>query len=173
MVRVRRLISDDWQAFRHIRLHALLTEPSAFGVSYSAAASSTPKNWKTILSQPGPVFGVYDDFKLIGIAAVRIEEKHPKGTAALGMSYLYPEYRGRGFSRLIHQARFEWIVEQGCFDRVVVSHRIGNEESRRSILSVGFCESHIVMSTWPDGSQDEEVWYVLGIEHVRLFLQKQ
>ncbi len=80
------------------------------------------------------------------------------------MSYLLPEYRGRGLSRLFYEARLRWIVEQERFERVVVSHRRSNEPSKRANERFGFVMTGTARTTWPDGTDDDELLYELRLE---------
>ena len=55
------------------------------------------------------MFGLFDGDCLIGItAAFALAEDPAAQTAIFGMSFILPEYRGRGLSRLLYEARLEW-----------------------------------------------------------------
>ncbi len=85
------------------------------------------------------VFGLFDGSQLIGVTAMFTHSGDPSGeTAFLAMSFIQPEYRGRGLSRLLHQARLEWVRAHSRFKRIVVGHRESNEISRRANQAFGF-----------------------------------
>ncbi len=100
----------------------------------------TPEEWESTIRGPAHrVFGLFDAGRLIGITAVFAWREDPSGESAiLAMSFILPEYRGRGFSRLLYKARLDWARTVVQFKRVVVSHRESNERSRRAIERHGF-----------------------------------
>ena len=88
----------------------------------------------------------------------------PSGeTAILAMSFIEAEYRGKGLSRLMYQARLDWVRAQSQFKRVVVSHRESNEASRRANQAFDFQYVGRESRTWPDGVAEVEVHYELHI----------
>jgi RimJ/RimL family protein N-acetyltransferase len=105
---------------------------------------------------------LFDDARLIGITGTFAWNEDPS-TAILVMSFITPEYRGRGLSRMLYEARLDWIRAQPQFKRVVVSHRVSNEASRRCILNFGFVQTKRAPHTWPDGVTEDEISYVLDL----------
>jgi RimJ/RimL family protein N-acetyltransferase len=130
----------EWDIFKSLRLQALRDEPGVFAATYDSAAALSPEEWQDTIQGPGhQVFGLFDGARLIGITAAFTWQEDPSGeTALLAMSFIIPEYRGRGLSRLLYQARLDWIRAHSQFKRVVVFHRESNETSRRAIHRHGF-----------------------------------
>src|SRR5262249_318377 len=139
-IAIRALAPAEWQRFRDFRLQALKAAPGVFASSYDAEVTKSPEEWQRTISAPTHhAFGLFDGVVLIGITAVFSYREDPSGqTALLAMSFLLPEYRGRGLSRLLYQVRLDWIRASGRFKRVVVSHRASNEASRRANQRHGF-----------------------------------
>jgi RimJ/RimL family protein N-acetyltransferase len=162
----RALGPEDWEAFRDVRLHALRTEPGVFLSSYDREAAFLPAEWRSRLDGIGRcMFGLFDGEALIGLTGVITDATDPSGRTALFVaSYLRPEHRGRGLSAYFYEARLAWVRAQRQFARVVVSHRAGNEPSRRANQRFGFREVDRVVRTWPDGTPGEEVRYELLVE---------
>ena len=79
------------------------------------------------------------------------------------MSFIDKAYRGKGYSKLLYEARIAWIKEQNCFDQIRVSHRAGNETSRAANQSFGFKLKDKEMIEWPDGQKDFEYNYELDL----------
>jgi RimJ/RimL family protein N-acetyltransferase len=79
------------------------------------------------------------------------------------MSFILPEHRGRHLSRILYQARLDWIRAQEQFKRAVVSHRVSNEVSGRAMQHFGFRETHRARKAWPDGGDEDEVFYELNL----------
>jgi RimJ/RimL family protein N-acetyltransferase len=164
---IRALDPSEWTAFRDFRLQALRTAPGVFATSYEEALAATPEEWQGTVKGPAhQVFGLFDGECLIGITAVFTWREDPSGkTAILAMSFILPEYRGRGLSRLFYEARLDWIRTHPQFKRVVVSHRLSNEVSRRAIQRYGFRPTGHASRTWPDGVSEDEAWYELPISN--------
>jgi GNAT superfamily N-acetyltransferase len=139
-ITIRALSSEEWPAFREFRLHALQDARSVFGSSYEAEATKAPQEWQDLVSGTlHQAFGLFDGERLVGITAAFQWKNDPSGeTAVLAMSYILPEYRGRGLSRLLYEARLDWIRMRPQFKRVVVSHRGSNESSRRGYTEARF-----------------------------------
>ena len=161
MIAVRSLTADEWERFRTVRLYALLTEKDVFRRRYADEEQLDPETWRRTIGGPDhQVFGLFDGDRLIGITGVFRWQEDPSGkSAVLAMSYIVPWYRRRGFSRLLYEARLRWIETQSSFERIVVSHRAGNEASRRANQAQGFVLTGEREVTWPDGSRGRELLY--------------
>jgi len=162
---VRELEPSEWRAFRDVRLHALRSEPGLFFSSHDAESALGETEWRRRVRNPnGQMFGVFDGERLVGITGVITARDDPSGESAMLIaSYLLPEYRGRGLSRLLYEARLAWVRERPRYRRVVVSHRRSNEPSRRAIGRFGFAPVATVSTTWPDGSTDDELQYAMAV----------
>jgi RimJ/RimL family protein N-acetyltransferase len=164
-IAIRPLDPSEWRAFRDFRLAALKAAPGVFLTSHDEASGFPEDRWRTAIKGPAhQVFGLFDDALLIGITGTFTWDGDPSGaTAILVMSFIAPEYRGRGLSRMLFEARLGWIRAQPQFTRVVVSHRASNEASRRGILGFGFVETKRAPHTWPDGITEDMISYRLDL----------
>jgi RimJ/RimL family protein N-acetyltransferase len=101
----------------------------------------------------------------VGITGTFTDSDDPTGgTVGFGMSYLSPEYRGRGFASLFYETRFAWVRARPHFRRVIVAHRESNEPSRRTIEKFGFQRTESIPHHWPDGTDDDDVCYELLLD---------
>src|SRR5690606_29692872 len=109
--------------------------------------------WQDMLDEHNcAVFGLYNDEKIIGIGGVFSSKSDVSGqTAILAMGYIEPEYRGRKLSRLLYEARISWARQQSQFDKIIVSHRRGNEASRRANQAFGFLRIGTEVIQFADG----------------------
>jgi RimJ/RimL family protein N-acetyltransferase len=162
---IRPLERTEWSEFRDIRLLALKTNPGVFLATHEAAVERSPDEWKAMIGDEGrQVFGLFDESRLIGITGVYTASEDPSGsTAVLVMSFILPEYRGRGLSKLFYEARLQWIRARPRFSRVIVSHRKSNEASRRANQRHGFQFIRHAPRTWPDGSTEDEAFYEMKL----------
>ena len=151
---IRALDPAEWAVFRDFRLQALRAAPGVFITSYDEALVRTPEEWQDTIKGPAhQVFGLFDGELLIGITAAFTSCEDPSGeTALLAMSFILPKYRGSGLSRLLYEARLDWIRTNPHFKRVVVSHRLSNEVSRRAINDMDFGRQAGLLERGPMGS---------------------
>jgi RimJ/RimL family protein N-acetyltransferase len=138
-ITARALTAEDWEIFRH-RLRALRAHPGVYLGSYKDAAARTEREWKEMLDGHGKcIFGLFDRDRMIGLAAIFTSRDDPSGqSGVLAMDYIDPSYRGRCLSKLLYQLRIDWARQHQPFKRLVISHREGNEASRRANQAFGF-----------------------------------
>jgi RimJ/RimL family protein N-acetyltransferase len=163
---VRELTSEDWRALRELRLHALRTDPGVFFSPYDDEAARPDSAWVTLATgdETHQLFGLIDDERLAGISGVFVDRKDPAGrTAVLGMSYILPEYRRRGFALRFYEARLAWLRARPHFTRANVGHRRSNDASRRAIERFGFRWVADEPHQWPDGAEEDFVAYSLRL----------
>jgi RimJ/RimL family protein N-acetyltransferase len=101
---------------------------------------------------------------MIGITAA-FTWGEDRETALLAMSFIVPDYRRRGLSRMLYDARLAWIRQQPQFKRIIVSHRASNQASARAIQRYGFVPTGRSLRNWPDGSSEDEIQYELRISN--------
>ncbi len=168
-VSLRPLTPDDWPMFRAIRLRALSLHPGFYCGTLEDAEFRPPEEWREMLDGNGKqIFGLFDEDKLIGITAVFTCRDDPTGrTGVFAMSFIAPEYRGRGYADLYYKARIDFGVKHLPWTRLSVSHRADNEPSRRAILRHGFTLIGRKEKDWPDGQRMEEYIYEMDLVRLR------
>lgn len=168
-ISIRPLESSDLQALKSMRLKALQSHSGVYLGTYQDAIAFPDSVWLNMLDQNGKcVFGLYDDEKIIGITAVFTHKEDPEGTTGFcGMSYIEPDYRGRGLSKFLHEARIARGMNYLPWKRLVIGHREGNEASRRAIMAQGFQFTGKKKITWPDGTEGWDYNYALDLEKLR------
>lgn len=166
---VRKLEFADWQALRALRLQALKAHPGVFLGVYEKEAAEPDAYWHVTLDGKGKqVFGLFEGGALCGIAAVFTWRNDPTGeSGVMAMDYIAPSHRGRGLMRLLYQARIDWALTQMQFRRLVISHRDGNEASRRAMVAAGFVFKDKAVIDWPDGTRAPEWNYTLDLDALR------
>jgi RimJ/RimL family protein N-acetyltransferase len=166
---IRQLNESDWEMFRFIRLKALQAYADVFASPYAKEAAESESWWKETLDGKGKaVFGIFDGESMIGFTGIFTARIDPTGqTGILAMSYIEPEYRGQGLSRLFYRARIDWAITQPQLKMLTVSHREGNETSRRANQAFGFILDHKEKKLWPDGTEADDWYYSLDLESLR------
>ena len=166
VISIRAMQPDNWAAVREMRLAALKASPGSFALSHDEVAAWSQDYWRAeIKGDDHQIFGLFDGNQLIGLTAAFTWRGDKTGkTALLAMSYIAPDYRGRGLSRKLYEARLNWIAEQPQFRKVIVGHRASNEVSRRANQRYGFAQTDRITNTWPDGAVEDEVIYELVLD---------
>ena len=159
---LRKLELNDWQAYRDIRLYALLHSPEVYGSTYAAEVERNDDSWQERLQNPNcAYFGLYFMDKLIGLTGI-FRHNNSEQEAILISSYIMPQHRGKGLSTLLYAARLDWAKANG-YKRIIVSHRADNLASKAANQRAGFLFTHQQNHLWPDGAEVDELFYKLEI----------
>lgn len=166
---IRKLEADDWALFRDIRLFALKTEPGKFSSNYALESAFPEQEWRGRLSSPARAFfGLFDQGQIAGITGIaRVDQDMESPEVVLIASFLRPEYRRQGLSRMFYEARLDWAAEQPGVKSVLVSHRESNRASERANQAFGFVMTGKEMMEWPDGVKENQVLYKLDINRYK------
>ena len=164
-IKIRQLFEEDWEFVRSIRLHALKQAADVFLSNYDKESAYDAETWKNRLrSDEGATFGLFDNDKIVGLTGIFTWKGDETGkTAILAMSFIDAAYRGKGYSKLFYEARIAWAKQKASFDKIRVSHREGNEASRRANQAFGFEYKSKEIVDWPDGSKDFEHIYEMDL----------
>ena len=166
---VRKLEETDWKNFKAIRLEALKTYPNVFLSNLAEEREKDDDYWRSFLTDSScALFGAYDGDKIVGLTAIFTWKGDETGQSAiLAMSYRKPEYRGRDLGKMFYDARLEWAKNTPQLQKIRVSHREGNAESRGANQRAGFEYVGKEMIKWPDGKEDWEHLYELDLRQLR------
>ena len=163
---IKQLVAVDWMAFRDIRLESLKAHPEFFCPSRDEFAFGE-NDWRERLSNPnGASFGLYNGSgELIGLTGIIREGNQEKAqTAQLVSSYIRKEYRNRGLSALLYEARIEWAREQENLRQIGVEHSQKNAPSYRAHQRFGFRYRGQRVQRFKDGSDRICEIYQLDLE---------
>ena len=113
IVSIRRLVTDDAEAYREVRLAALRDAPGAFGSTYEREAGLGPDNWTSRLeNRSRAVFVAEEDGEILGLA-VGAPDDEDAGAGFLLSMWVDPRGRGRGHGDALVQAVVLWLMEAG------------------------------------------------------------
>lgn len=159
---IRKLEEKDWKLFRAMRIEATYAHANFFLDSGEVSEAKEDQFWKDRLTdQNGAIFGLFDGDNLIGITGAFRFRERPEDTVILGMSYIKPDYRGRGLSELFYKERLDWSRHQSGIARVIVSHRKENAASKAANQKFGFIRYGEDEVTFGDGSRGMDIRYEL------------
>ncbi len=114
---IRRLLTDDGERLRDIRLRALRDAPYAFSSSYEREAAYGPELWASGVAQSdgaqdGAVFVAVEDGRCLGMAGGFFPDERRDAATLWGM-WVYPSARGRGLGRRLVEAVIAWARDRG------------------------------------------------------------
>ncbi len=165
---VRALNKDDVEILKYIRTLAVSEYPNMFLDNAENTHKKSNEEWLSLICGENKcIFGLFEGVRVIGLASVfqpniEIMEGH------IAMGYIVSEYRGKGLSSLLYQARIKWAVEHSHFKALTASHREGNEASRKSMMKHGFIYVGQEPETFGDGTTGMSYKYKLDLEPLRL-----
>lgn len=164
-ISIRQLNENDWQKLAQIRLKALQSDPMVFGSNYERESKMTEADWRSRLSaEDSASFMIFDDETPIGMTGVGVDkDDSTKKTALFWGSWLAPDFRGKGLSKLIYETRISWAKAQPTVERIIVSHRASNLSSQFANQKHGFVFTHKKEKIWTDGATEDELFYELKI----------
>ncbi|MEP7035316.1 MAG: GNAT family N-acetyltransferase [Actinomycetota bacterium] len=135
-VTVYRLIADDWQLYRSIRLAMLEESPLAFGSTHAEAASFDEQLWRQRLADNGVVLASVGTTSAGSAMYSEFGMTDPRDCALFGM-WVDPAFRRIGVGRALVDA----VVAQArvAGKRRLVLHVVsGNEPASRLYEGAGF-----------------------------------
>lgn len=170
IIKITQLREPDWPIYKAVRLRALQSDPGVFGSTYVREANFPDAEWQSRLVNPDSgVFVLFDGDAPIGMTGVGMDKKPPGSTQAiLWGSWLDPAYRGRGLSREMYRARLDWAARHPACETIIVSHRGSNDRSKAANQKQGFVFTHRTRRVWPDGVEDDQLYYALPIKQTKL-----
>ena len=95
---LHRFTTDDWQAYKSIRLEALQKESRFFGGKYVVESALSDEEWQARLDDisASAYWGLYDGEACIGLTGIIPLKDDPDG-ACLIASYIRSAYRHKDF----------------------------------------------------------------------------
>lgn len=114
-VTVRRVVADEVDAMRDLRLRALQDAPLAFGSTYASEAAFERELWvqRTRENAAGERSVAFVVEPWAGMAVGAMHDDEP-GVAHLYGTWVAPDARGAGAGRALVEAVIGWATERGA-----------------------------------------------------------
>ena len=129
---VRRVVPDEWQQFRKIRLAALADAPNAFLTTLAEAEAFPEQVWRSRAAEGGTMLAWRDD-RPVGIVAAFVPDDVPQ----LVMMWVEPASRGSGVLEALIDSVVAWVRERDLSEvRLWVVE--GNDRAERAYTRYGF-----------------------------------
>jgi RimJ/RimL family protein N-acetyltransferase len=140
-VRIRRLVPDDWELWRDVRLASLADAPYAYGSTLAREQEFDEVTWRSRLT-PGNGVAAAAVFNKDGVGAIAVYTPPDTGVALLVAAWVAPTARGRGVGDALVAEMLDWAREQG-YDQLELRVADGNEPARKLFLRNGFTPTGI------------------------------
>jgi GNAT superfamily N-acetyltransferase len=161
VVTLRRLIPQDADLLRTIRLRSLQDAPSAFGSSYDRELSFTPENWRSRLRSDSATFVDEDADGNIAGLATGIPDADESSLARLVAMWVAPEARGTGVGHRLVAGVVGWARCEG-FSAVRLRVTEGNLPAETLYTRHGFRRTGTTLHRERDGLTEIEMGLALG-----------
>jgi ribosomal protein S18 acetylase RimI-like enzyme len=142
-IQIRRLVHEDLQAYRTIRLQSLLEEPIAFGSSHEQESANPLQYFADHLAPDSDriLLGAFQADSLIGIVGLSretsIKEQH---RAFLRAMYVSAAHRGKGIGQLLISEAIALANAMTGLRQITLSVTASNTAALSLYRSNGFLE---------------------------------
>jgi len=130
---VRRLVPDDWEAQRSLRLAALADSPSAFLTTLDQARQAPEQQWRDRIATSPHFLAEFNGTPAGMAVGLLIDD----GTAEVVGVWVHPDARGSGAIEGLLDAVSAWAADEG-HDRLGLWVVDGNERAERAYARYGF-----------------------------------
>jgi ribosomal protein S18 acetylase RimI-like enzyme len=144
-VAIVRLVPEDWEVYRELRLRALREDPAAFGSTFAEESAFPQERWRERLARRGPSSPAVTwaarapDGNLLGLlVAAKFTERFQ-----LFAMWVAPEARRRSVGGRLLDAALAWVEEQAPGSPVYLEVNPLQTDAVRLYLSRGFRASGI------------------------------
>lgn len=135
MTELRRISPDEWATWRDMRLRSLADTPDAYGSTLQREAAYDEAEWRTRL-EGGRAILVFEDGAPVAMGAAWRPDEERFDIVAM---WVVPEFRGRGFSRLVLQELVSMGRSEGR--RIGLCVTRGNDVARSAYEKFGFVDT--------------------------------
>ena len=134
-VTFKKVLPEDWEKFKEIRLKGLQTDPQAFGGTFESESQEDEAYWKDRFSNPERCFYVAEEgSKFVATAG---SKKIAEDNWMIVAVYTLPEFRGKNLSQELINKVIEEAKSTGS-KKVSLFVNVGQEGALSLYKKMGF-----------------------------------
>ncbi|PMC75774.1 MULTISPECIES: GNAT family N-acetyltransferase [unclassified Brachybacterium] len=142
---VRRLVPDDWAAYRMLRLEMLADAPDYFWSTLEMVQDRDEQAWRSEVAGPRTHYQAVRDGEVVGALSidwVGYTAEHPlaEGSVNIVSVFVRPAHRGTGVTAALLAAADQAMRERGR-TRQLLETPEDNTPARRTYERLGFTET--------------------------------
>jgi ribosomal protein S18 acetylase RimI-like enzyme len=141
-ITIRKLTSDDCEAYRSCRLDALRDSPHSFASSYEEEAQMSNEiiHQKFAAHPPeSAVFGAFDGERIVGLTGIFREERKKRSHKMNIVSvFVQPEYRGKKIGSQLMETAIAHARKVNGVERIDLAVESTNTSAKSLYASFGF-----------------------------------
>lgn len=135
---IKRLLAEDAEIYRTIRLESLKLHPEAFGSSYEEEKEAPVGKYRESLPSVY-TFGAFENGSLVGVVTLFPEGKRKmKHRASIFAMYVAESVRGKGVGKKLVETAIAQARELGTIEQIHLQVVTSNESAKRLYSSLGF-----------------------------------
>lgn len=136
MAEIRRVVPEEWEELRNLRLASLRDAPHAFGSTYDHEVGLGVADWLRRIGERA-YFLAWDESRAVGMSCGTASFDGVTGERSLVAMWVHPDVRGTRVAHDLVAAMLDWADRDGAsVVRAWVTD--GNERARRFYLRMGF-----------------------------------
>jgi ribosomal protein S18 acetylase RimI-like enzyme len=141
MLHIRPLRSEEWQAYRDLRLRALRDSPTAFGSTFEVESAKADAYWEarvaSAVASPHqlPLVAEHDS-QFVGLVWGWIDPEQSDVAHVIQM-WVAPEARGQGYGSRLMERILEW-ARSSAVQSVYLRVTLGDTSAARLYRRLGF-----------------------------------
>jgi ribosomal protein S18 acetylase RimI-like enzyme len=130
----KKVLPEDWEKFKTIRLKGLQTDPQAFGGNFEAESQEDEAYWRERLNSERCLYAAQEDASFVAIVGAK---KITQDNWMLISVYTLPEFRGKGLSKELMSRLIEGVKANGA-KKISLMVNVGQRSAINLYKKMGF-----------------------------------
>jgi RimJ/RimL family protein N-acetyltransferase len=144
MLEFRKLLPDDSQNYRMLRLESLMKAPESFGSSYEEESLIPRLRMEANIEKESSdqlMFGAYDNKLLVGICGfMRENQRKSRHRGVIVQMFVKEKYQGKGVGERLIRSIVKYAFSVAAVEQLTLGVVTTNEKALRLYEKLGFQE---------------------------------